>query len=110
MALSHHEQRALERIAVELHADDPRLAAALAHDGWTKTRRRQRLAAAALFIAGMAMLACAIFVPPSIAGGIFAVSVLGYLVMFGAALMWCKGPPRPRRRAEFRNDGLGPCS
>ena len=79
MALSHHEQRALERIALELYTEDPRLASTLGHDGWTATRRRQRMAAAVMFVAGMAMLACAILVPRSITGGILTVSSSGTL-------------------------------
>jgi hypothetical protein len=77
MALSHHEPRALERIAVDLSAEDPWLASTLAHDGWNATRWPQRLSAAVLFVVGMPTLASAIFVPHSIPGGIFAVSILG---------------------------------
>jgi O-antigen/teichoic acid export membrane protein len=65
------------------------------------------MVAAVVFVAGMAMLACAILIPRSIVGGIAAVSVLGYLVMFSAALMWCKAPLRRPRRSRLRRDGLG---
>ena len=101
MALSHHEQRALERIATDLHADDPWLASALAHDGRIGTRW-QRLAAAVMFMVGMAMLASAIFVPRFIPGGILTVSILGYLVMFDSALRWFKGPLQRRQRVKCR--------
>lgn len=105
MALSHHEQRALERIAADLHAEDHWLASTLAHDGWTATRW-QRLAAAVMFMVGMAMLASAIFVPRFIPFGILTVSILGYLVMFNAALRWFKGPPRRPHRVIFRGAGI----
>lgn len=89
MALSHREQRALEQIAIELSADDPRLATTLAR-GRAATRWRQRTAAALLFVAGMAMQASAILIPRSVTGGVFGVSLLGYFVMFSAALLFCK--------------------
>jgi hypothetical protein len=100
MALSHHEQRALEQIAVDLCADDPRLASVLVR-GYAATRRRQRMAAAVMFVAGMTMQASAILIPRSIAGGVFGVTVLGYVVMFSAALVWCKGPSRRWRHTTF---------
>ncbi|WP_165774203.1 DUF3040 domain-containing protein [Mycolicibacterium sphagni] len=110
MALSHHERRALELIAVEMSEQDPQLALSLARDGWIPRRKWQRMAAAAMFVTGMAMQACAIFVPPSITGGILAVSVLGYVVMFYAALLWCKAPQRHPRRPRYRRGGAGPRS
>jgi len=64
MALSHHEPRALERIAVDPSAEDPWLASTLAHDGWNATSWRQRLSAAVLFVVGMPTLASAIFCSP----------------------------------------------
>jgi hypothetical protein len=51
----------------------------------------------------MSMLAGAILVPPSVPGGMWAVSLLGYAVMFGAALLWCKRPPWRRPRGIKRN-------
>jgi peptidoglycan/LPS O-acetylase OafA/YrhL len=108
MALSHHEQRALERIAVELYTEDPRLVAALAYNGWAFAKWRQRIAAFVMFMAGMAMLACAILIPRSIPGGVFVVSVLGYMVMFCAALRWCNAPRLPRRRAVARGGDASP--
>jgi len=102
MPLSQQEQRALERIAVDLSAADPWLAATLAHDGWTAIRWRRRAAAAVMFIVGMAMLSSAVFVPRSVPGGVFTVAILGYLVMFDASLRWFGRHPRRRRRTRFR--------
>ena len=94
MVLSEHEQQALERIAIELCADDPRLAGKLA-DGIRshKSRRRPRIGAAVIFAAGLAMMTGAVLVPREIAGGVFAVAVFGYLTMFSAALRWFTAPP-----------------
>ena len=106
MALSHHEPRALERIAVDPSAEDPWLASTLVHDGWNATSWRQRLSAAVLFVVGMPTLASATFVPRSIPGGIFAVSILGSVIMFdqavpvnswGAASLTCRTSPRSPR-------------
>jgi hypothetical protein len=98
MALSHHEQQALDRIEIELLAEDPRLASGLAHDLWTVRRMRHRLFAAVAFGAGMAMMTSAILIPhDTTIGGVLAVCVLAYLVMAFAALWWCNGPFRPRR-------------
>ena len=107
MALSHHEQRALEQIAVELYTEDPRLASALADNGWVSGKWRQRIAALVMFMAGMAMLACAILIPRSIPGGVLVVSVLGYVVMFWAALRWCNAPRLRRRRAVAQRGDAG---
>ena len=91
MALSRYEQRALDAIALELYAQDRRLASQLAHDGRLTRTWRQRLAASTLFVVGATMLMCAIFVPHNFIAGMFAVSILGYLVMFAAAMWWCAG-------------------
>ncbi len=90
MALSRYEQRALDEIAIDLYAQDRRLASRLADDGWLARSRLQRLAASALFVFGFMLLAGGILVPHSFITGILAVSILGYIVMFAAALLWCR--------------------
>lgn len=104
MSLSHHEQRALDQIAADLCGEDPWLASTLAGDGWSVRSWRRRLTAAVMFIAGLAMLSCAIFVSHSIPGGVLITAVLGYLIMFHAALRWFTRP-LPRRR--WRKFGRG---
>jgi hypothetical protein len=104
MALSYREQLALERIAIELAAEDPRLATTLAAEGWSAKCWPRRVAAMVMFVTGAAMLGFAILVPPSIAGGIFAVSILGYFIMFAAALLWSR---RPACDAPPPSDGRG---
>jgi hypothetical protein len=97
MTLSDHEQLALERISIELAADDPRLAATLATEGWNAKRWPRLAMATLMFVTGAAMQGFAILIPRAITGGTFVVSLLGYFVMFAAALLWCNAPPRPRR-------------
>jgi len=105
--LSEHEQRLLEQMERALYAEDPKFASALEGTGLrTYTRRRVYLAVAG-FVAGIALLM----------GGMVAqliwVSVVGFLVMLGCAVLavtaWRRGPiahtagPRPtstpRRKA-----------
>lgn len=107
MALSRYEQRALDEIALELYAKDRRLASRLARDGWLTRRWRQRLAASALFVVGATLLMCGIFVPRNFIAGMFAVSILGYIVMFAAGMLWCaRATNRFRRGDEGPNDGV----
>ncbi|MCD0481641.1 DUF3040 domain-containing protein [Streptacidiphilus sp. ASG 303] len=108
MPLSEHEQRLLEQMERALYAEDPKFATALEGTGLrTYTRRRVYLAAAG-FVVGVGLLM----------GGMVAkivpVSVVGFLVMLGCAVLavtgWRRAPrglgdrgprsaPAPRRRA-----------
>ncbi|WP_405013749.1 DUF3040 domain-containing protein [Kitasatospora sp. NBC_01539] len=108
MPLSEHEQRLLEQMERALYAEDPKFASALEGTGLrTYTRRRVYLAAAG-FVVGIALLM----------GGMVAqqiwVSVIGFLVMLGCAVLavtgWRRGAlghgagpkasPAPRRKAN----------
>ena len=109
MVLSEREQQILQRIANGLCADDPRLAGRLANDvSATKGRRRRRIGAAMIFAAGVTMMTGAVLVPREIAGGVFAVAVIGYLTMFSAALRWFTTPPVCFARWESPHDGGHP--
>jgi hypothetical protein len=57
-----------------------------------------------MFMVGMAMLISAVFVPRSVPGGIFTASILGYLIMFDAALRWLRAPLRRRQLVRFRRN------
>jgi Protein of unknown function (DUF3040) len=99
MALSHHEQQALERIASELRAVDPQLAARLDHDGGTAMSMQRKLLSAATFFAALVMMTAAIFIPhDTTILGLFGVSILAYVMMFLAALSLCKNMFSPPRR------------
>ncbi|MFJ1752556.1 DUF3040 domain-containing protein [Kitasatospora sp. NPDC088134] len=102
MPLSEHEQRLLEQMERALYAEDPKFASALEGTGLrTYTRRRVYLAGAG-FVAGVALLM----------GGLVAqviwISVAGFLVMLGCAVLavtaWRRGPvgPGPRQVAAPR--------
>ncbi|MGW4380908.1 DUF3040 domain-containing protein [Kitasatospora sp. NPDC004531] len=90
MPLSEHEQRLLEQMERALYAEDPKFASALEGTGLRTHTRRRVILAAAGFVAGVALLM----------GGLVAqviwVSVVGFLVMLGCAVLavtaWRRGP------------------
>ncbi|GGV25873.1 MULTISPECIES: DUF3040 domain-containing protein [Streptomycetaceae] len=90
MPLSEHEQRLLEQMERALYAEDPKFASALEGTGLRAYTRRRVYQAAAGFVVGIALLM----------GGMVAqliwVSVVGFLVMLGCAVLavtgWRRGP------------------
>ncbi|MEU4152349.1 DUF3040 domain-containing protein [Streptomyces sp. NPDC026659] len=95
MPLSEHEQRMLEQMERALYAEDPKFASALEGNGLrTYTRRRVYLSAAG-FLAGIALLIAGM-VPQ-----IIWISVVGFLVMLGCAVLAVTGwrnAPKPGER------------
>ncbi|WP_371482153.1 DUF3040 domain-containing protein [Kitasatospora sp. NBC_00315] len=108
MPLSEHEQRLLEQMERALYAEDPKFASALEGTGLRAYTRRRVYQAAAGFVVGIALLM----------GGMVAqliwVSVVGFLVMLGCAVLAVTGwkrspaghggarpgsPPAARRKA-----------
>jgi hypothetical protein len=93
--LSEHEQRMLEQMERALYAEDPKFASALEGSGLrTYTRRRFYLAVAG-FLIGVGLLM----------GGVIAVrfwiiSVVGFLVMLGCAVLAVTGWRRMSRPGE----------
>ncbi|WP_327069587.1 DUF3040 domain-containing protein [Kitasatospora sp. NBC_01250] len=102
MPLSEHEQRLLDQMERALYAEDPKFATALEGTGLrTHTRRRVYLAAAG-FVVGVALLMGGMIIQPQLIW----LSVIGFLVMLGCALVavagWRKNPvvgPGPGLRA-----------
>ncbi|MFE0749552.1 DUF3040 domain-containing protein [Gordonia sp. NPDC058843] len=102
MPLSEHEQRMLEQIESALYAEDPKFASSVKRRRLGKSSGRRRLQAAAVFVVGLVMLVGGLIVNINI-GGFPIVSLLGFLVMFGAGLfaLWGDnsteaGSPTPR--------------
>ncbi|MFI9272453.1 DUF3040 domain-containing protein [Kitasatospora sp. NPDC052896] len=85
MPLSEHEQRLLDQMERALYAEDPKFATALEGTGLRTYTRRRVYQAAAGFTAGVALLM----------GGMVAqliwVSVVGFLVMLGCAVLAVAG-------------------
>jgi hypothetical protein len=89
--LSEHEQRMLEQMERALYAEDPKFATALEGSGLrTYTRRRAYLAVVG-FLVGIGLLMAGMVAPQLIW-----ISVVGFLVMLGCAVLavtgWRKAP------------------
>ncbi|MFF7241126.1 DUF3040 domain-containing protein [Streptomyces collinus] len=90
MPLSEHEQRMLEQMERALYAEDPKFASALEGSGLRTYTRRRVYQAVAGFLVGIALLMAGM-----VAKQIW-VSVVGFLVMLGCAVLavtgWRKAP------------------
>jgi len=88
--LSEHEQRMLEQMERALYAEDPKFATALEGSGLRTYTRRRVYQAMAGFLVGIALLMTGM-----VAKQIW-VSVMGFLVMLGCAVLvvtgWRKAP------------------
>ncbi|MEU9096096.1 DUF3040 domain-containing protein [Streptomyces sp. NPDC048361] len=97
MPLSEHEQRMLEQMERALYAEDPKFATALEGSGLRTYTRRRVYQAVAGFLVGIALLMAGM-----VAQQIW-ISVVGFLVMLGCAVLavtgWRKAP-RPGEQAR----------
>lgn len=103
MPLSEHEQRLLEQIERALYAEDPKFASSVRGGRLRKPSRRRRAQGWLLFALGLVLLVAGIAVPFQ-PGGVPVVSVLGFLVMFGGALLLLS---TVGRRGEQRSEQGG---
>ncbi|MFJ3902019.1 DUF3040 domain-containing protein [Streptomyces sp. NPDC090025] len=90
MPLSEHEQRMLEQMERALYAEDPKFATALEGSGLRTYTRRRVYQAVAGFLVGIALLMAGVVAQQ------WWISVAGFLVMLGCAVMavtgWRKAP------------------
>ncbi|MEU2714014.1 DUF3040 domain-containing protein [Streptomyces sp. NPDC007205] len=90
MPLSEHEQRMLEQMERALYAEDPKFASALEGSGLRSYTRRRVYQAVAGFLVGIALLMA------GMVAQLIWVSVVGFLVMLGCAVLavtgWRKAP------------------
>ncbi|WP_369367347.1 DUF3040 domain-containing protein [Streptomyces sp. CG4] len=90
MPLSEHEQRMLEQMERALYAEDPKFASALEGSGLRTYTRRRVYQAVAGFLVGIALLMA------GMVAQLIWVSVVGFLVMLGCAVLavtgWRRGP------------------
>jgi Protein of unknown function (DUF3040) len=87
MPLSEHEQRLLEQIERALYAEDPKFASTVRGGRLRKPTRRRRVQGVALFIVGLVMLVLGVALPVLQPAGIPVVSVIGFLLMLGGAVL-----------------------
>ncbi|WP_280414002.1 DUF3040 domain-containing protein [Nocardia carnea] len=86
MPLSEHEQRMLEQIESALYAEDPKFASSVRGGRFRTPSSRRRLQAAALFVLGLVLLIAGIALPVR-PGGFPIISLIGFIVMFGAGVL-----------------------
>ncbi|MFF3766814.1 DUF3040 domain-containing protein [Streptomyces sp. NPDC001922] len=103
MPLSEHEQRMLEQMERALYAEDPKFATALEGSGLRTYTRRRVYQAVAGFLVGIALLMAGM-----VAQQIW-VSVVGFLVMLGCAVLavtgWRKAPKAGEQAAAGGQGG-----
>ncbi|MFW0787077.1 DUF3040 domain-containing protein [Gordonia sp. CPCC 206044] len=86
MPLSEHEQRMLEQIENALYAEDPKFASSVKRRRLGRSSGRRRLQAIAIFVVGLVLLVGGLIVDVRV-GGFPIISLIGFLVMFGAGLL-----------------------
>ena len=87
MPLSEHEQRLLEQIERALYAEDPKFASTVRGGRLRKPTRRRRLQGVALFVVGLVLLVVGVAVPQLWLGSFPVLSVVGFLMMLGGAVL-----------------------
>lgn len=85
MPLSEHEQRLLEQIERALYDEDPKFASTVRGGKLRRPSRRRRIQGIALFLIGVVMLVLGVVFGPGTVGII--ISVVGFLAMFGGAVL-----------------------
>jgi hypothetical protein len=85
MPLSEHEQRLLEQIERALYDEDPKFASTVRGGKLRRPSRRRRIQGIALFVLGVVMLVLGVVFSSSTIGII--ISVVGFLAMFGGAIL-----------------------
>ncbi|WP_406353060.1 DUF3040 domain-containing protein [Streptomyces hirsutus] len=98
MPLSEHEQRMLEQMERALYAEDPKFASALEGSGLRTYTRRRVYQAIVGFLVGIALLMAGM-----VAQQVW-LSVVGFLVMLGCAVLavtgWRKAPKPGEQAAD----------
>jgi hypothetical protein len=82
MALSEHEQRLLDQLEQQLHADDPKFAHSMASDTRKSMSTRRLVIGSLITIAGILVLLAGIVYPEAVYQSII-VGVAGFLIMGG---------------------------
>ncbi|MFE6662224.1 DUF3040 domain-containing protein [Streptomyces sp. NPDC057697] len=102
MPLSEHEQRMLEQMERALYAEDPKFATALEGSGLRTYTRRRVYQAIAGFLVGIALLMVGM-----VAQQIWMISVVGFLVMLGCAVLAIRGWRKAPKPGEHPAAGGG---
>lgn len=93
MPLSEHEQRMLDQIESALYAEDPKFASHVRSGRMRTASSKRRFQAAALFVLGLVLLIAGLALPFK-PGGFPVVSLVGFVFMFGAGVLFILGGSR----------------
>ncbi|MRH92550.1 DUF3040 domain-containing protein [Nocardia sp. SYP-A9097] len=104
MPLSEHEQRMLEQIESALYAEDPKFASTVRGGRLRSATGRRRLQSAALFVLGLFLLVAGIAAPVKL-GDFPIISLIGFIVMFGAGVLLLTGGPGMKSQGGRGSDG-----
>lgn len=103
MPLSEHEQRMLDQIESALYAEDPKFASSVRGGRLRAASSKRRLQASALFVSGLVLLIAGVALPVK-PGGFPIISLLGFVLMFGAGVLLLLGGGK-KGLAAVRDDG-----
>jgi hypothetical protein len=105
--LSEHEQRMLDQIESALYAEDPKFASTVRGGRIRVASSKRRLQAAALFVLGLVLLIVGVAVDVLRLGDFPIVSVIGFVVMFGAGVLFLVGGGKSHLAAVPDGDDSG---
>jgi hypothetical protein len=103
MPLSEHEQRLLEQMERALYAEDSKFVQNFQGSDGRRRRRRQLGVAVVGFVVGLALLFVGLAAP-----SLLIVSVVGFLVMLGAAMYLLRSSRRETTPLEIISGGMDP--
>ncbi|WP_430333029.1 DUF3040 domain-containing protein [Rhodococcus sp. ACT016] len=104
MPLSEHEQRMLDQIESALYAEDPKFASTVRGGRMRAPSGKRRLQAVALFVLGLVLLVVGVAVNVRL-GEFPIISLIGFVVMFGAGILFLLGGGKSRLAAVPDGDG-----
>jgi hypothetical protein len=85
----------LDQIESALYAEDPKFASSVRGGNLRAPSTRRRLQGVGLFVLGLAMLVAGVAIKATMIGGFPVLSLLGFIVMFGAVVFAITGPKVP---------------
>ncbi|RVW00348.1 DUF3040 domain-containing protein [Rhodococcus spongiicola] len=91
MPLSEHEQRMLDQIESALYAEDPKFASTVRGGRMRAPTAKRRLQAVALFVLGLVLLVAGLAIPVRVLEVFPIISLVGFVVMFGAGILFLLG-------------------
>ena len=99
MPLSEHEQRMLDQIESALYAEDPKFASHVRSGRMRTASSKRRFQAVALFVLGLVLLVAGVALPFQ-PGGFPVISLVGFVLMFGAGVLFLLGGSRKTASAS----------